>query len=168
MKIRQIPLALVLSMGLLSFSAASYGEQEAGDREMILSGSGLSSSGFDTTGFAADVQFGQFWSKALEFGIRQSAGFADTGNTSRLRGATRVFSDYHFDFGPWQPFVGGSLGVQYGAGVNDAFLVGPEAGVKYYVREKTFIVGQVAYLFDVDEDVDDGSTFYTLGIGFNF
>ncbi|ADE14703.1 conserved hypothetical protein [Nitrosococcus halophilus Nc 4] len=168
MKIKQIALVLSMIFSFFYFPGASYAEQETGDRELILSGSGISSSGFDTTSVAVDAQFGQFWSKALEFGFRQNVGFADTEETSRLNGATRIFSDYHFDFNAWQPFIGASLGVQYGAGVSDAFIIGPEIGVKYYVKEKTFITGRVSYLFDVDEDVDDGSTFYTLGIGFNF
>ncbi|QBQ55765.1 hypothetical protein [Nitrosococcus wardiae] len=168
MKIKQTALALSVLLPSFYFPAASYAEQEIGDREVILSGSGISGSGFDTTSVAIDGQFGQFWSKALEFGFRQNVGFADTEETSRLSGATRIFSDYHFDYNAWQPFVGASAGVQYGSGVNDAFIIGPEVGVKYYVKEKTFITGRVSYLFDVDEDVDDGSTFYSLGIGFNF
>ena len=79
-----------------------------------------------------------------------------------------IFLGYHLDYAMWQPFIGASLGVQYGSGVKDAFFIGPEIGAKYYVMPKTFILGQVAYQFQVDEDVDDGSTFYTLGIGFNF
>lgn len=149
-------------------STASYAEQAAGDREATLSGSGFSSGGFDTTTFSVDGQYGWFQSKALEFGVRQTVGIADNGDNTLLRGATRVFADYHFDLREWQPFIGASLGGQYGAGIDEAFIIGPEIGVKYYVKPKTFILGQVSYQFDVDEDVDDGSTFYTLGIGFNF
>jgi len=153
---------------MAGFSASSYGTQEAGDREFTLAGSGASSSGFDTTTFGATASLGWFTTKNFEWGARQTANLADTGETTRFNGATRAFLGYHLDYALWQPFIGASLGVQYGSGVKDAFFIGPEIGAKYYVMPKTFVLAQVAYQFQVDEDVDDGSTFYTLGIGFNF
>ena len=57
---------------------------------------------------------------------------------------------------------------------DEAFVVGPEAGFKFYALQKTFILGQMEYQFafedvdDADEAADDGQFVYTLGIGFNF
>ena len=160
-------IATFISAATLACGVA-WAEQEAGDREAILAGSGLSSEEFDSTSLAVTGQVGWFIEKELELGLRQNIGFADSGSSSQLNGATRVFADYHFDFENWQPFLGASLGMTYGAGINDTFIVGPEGGVKYFVKPKTFIIGQVSYLFQVDQDAGDGSTFYTLGVGFNF
>ena len=157
--------AMVLMAG---FSAGSYGAQEAGDRDFTLSGSGASDSGFDTSTFGATASLGWFTTRDLEWGVRQTANLADTEATTNFNGATRAFIDYHLDYALWQPFIGASLGVQYGSGVKDAFFIGPEIGAKYYVMPKTYILGQVAYQFQVDQDIDDGTTFYNLGIGFNF
>jgi hypothetical protein len=157
--------AMVLMAG---FSTSSYGAQEAGDRDFTLSGSGASDSGFDTSVFGATASVGWFTTRDLEWGVRQTANIADTEATTSLNGATRAFLDYHLDYAMWQPFIGASLGVQYGSLVKDAFFIGPELGAKYYVMPKTYILGQVAYQFQVDQDIDEGSTFYNLGIGFNF
>jgi hypothetical protein len=155
-------------MLMAGFSANSYGTQEAGDREFTLAGSGSSTEDFDTTTFGATASLGWFATKGFEWGARQTANIADTEVTTSFNGATRLFLDYHLDYALWQPFIGASLGVQYGSGVRDAFFIGPEIGAKYYVMPKTFVLGQVAYQFQVDQDIDEGSTFYTLGIGFNF
>ena len=52
--------------------------------------------------------------------------------------------------GRWWPFVGGSLGYIYGDAVSDTWVAGPEAGVRYFVNETTFILGLVEYEFFFD------------------
>ena len=51
----------------------------------------------------------------------------------------------------------------------------PEAGLKYYVKDETFLYGRVAYQFITedaddadDQSFDDGTFEYVIGIGFNF
>jgi hypothetical protein len=162
-------LRLLLGFSLLTATAAPAvrAEQAAEDWELLLSGAGISGNGFDSTALALSAQVGWFMNKALEFGIRQNIGLTDD-DTTLLNGATRLFVDYHFDYREWQPFVGASLGGVYGGGVKSGFLIGPEIGLKWYALDKTFIAGQIAYLFNVDQDIDDGDVFYSLGIGFNF
>lgn len=159
---------------IILMSGAAVAEQEAGDREIIIAGSGVSSSGFDSTGLGIAAQFGLFQTKAFEWGVRQNASFSDSDKGDfEANGATRAFADYHFDLTQFnlpnlKPFVGGSLGVTYGASVSESFIIGPEAGLKYYVLPKTFIVAQMSYQFNVRENIDNGETFYTIGMGFNF
>ena len=150
---------------------AAIAQPEAGDREFTLSGSGGSDNSFRTNTLGASGSYGWFHTKELEWGIRQSLGIADVdGGSLGLSGSTAVFADYHFDFAQWQPFIGASFGVVYGtsAAVEEDFAVGPEIGVKYYIQPKTFVYTQATYLFRVDEDVDDGSLRYSIGLGLNF
>lgn len=168
MKIKQLALLLSLTLLALYFPSASYAEQAMGDSELVLSGGGTSPSGFHTTNASANAQYGYFLSKAWEIGVRQAVSFDDVGDSSFVNGATYVFTDAFLDLNAWQPFIGASAGVDYGPLRNEHFIVGPEAGVKYYVKEKTFIIARAAYLFDVNNSVDEGNTVYTLGIGFNF
>lgn len=151
------------------FSATSYGAQEAGDREVTLAGDGVSNDNFDSTIFGASAGVGWFTTKNFEWGVRQNLGLSEDGRN--LNGVTRVFADYLFDYAAWQPFIGASLGAIYGSGLEDEFIFGPEIGAKYYVMPETFILGQFSYQFSdaiVDDGIDDGTSFYTLGIGFHF
>ena len=163
-------LGLIWGMVLMAcFSATSYGAQEMGDREFTLAGAGVSDDDFENTIFGASAGIGWFTTKNFEWGVRQNVGLSEDGRN--LNSATRVFVDYHFDYAAWQPFIGASLGAIYGSGVEDEFIFGPEIGAKYYVMPKTFIFVQFSYQFSdgiVDDGIDDGTSFYTLGIGFNF
>ncbi|MGH8629063.1 MAG: hypothetical protein ACREYC_28670, partial [Gammaproteobacteria bacterium] len=148
-------LRLISGMVLMAcFSATSYGAQEAEDREFTLAGSAVSDDDFDSI-YGARTSIGWFITKNFEWGLHQNVGLSDTEDETNLNGATHVFSDYHFDYAAWQPFIGASLGAIYSSGVDDEFVFGPEIGAKYYVMPKIFIVGQVSY--QVNEDiVDDG------------
>lgn len=145
--------------------------------ELILGGSGGSDKDFDSNSFNANGQLGYYFTEQLQVNVRQTLGFADSDGGSSWVGATRVGVDYHFDMGQDQrfiPFVGAELGYIYGDDVNDTFAAGPEAGVKAYVNDTTFIYGSVLYEFlfdsgdDVDSSLDDGQFVYALGIGFRW
>lgn len=164
---------LMLSMVLAStcIAQSAIAQQEAGDREFSLSGSGGSDNSFKSNSLGISGTYGWFHTKEIEYGIRQSIGIADIeGSSLGLSGSTAAFADYHFDFAQWQPFIGASLGVTYGtsSAIKEEFALGPEIGVKYYIQPKTFIQAQATYLFKVDDDVDQGSLRYTVGLGINF
>ncbi len=164
---------LIFSMILAStcIAQSAIAQQEAGDREFSLAGSGGSDNSFRSNTLGVSGTYGWFHTKEFEWGIRQSIGIADiSGSSLGLSGSTAVFGDYHFDFAQWQPFIGASFGVTYGTSseIEEDFAIGPEIGVKYYIQPKTFIQAQATYLFKVDEDVDEGALRYTLGLGINF
>jgi len=167
-------LALISALSLASPLALAA--PEAGDRSLTLSGTGNSDDSFDTNAFGVSGSIGWFTSDVLEIGIRQSANglIVDDGEDS-WSGSTRAFVDYHFNTGTMViPFIGANLGGIYGDGVEESGTAGVEAGAKFYVKEKTFIMGMVEwqYLFEdadeIDNNFDDGAFFYTLGIGYNF
>ncbi len=167
-----------LACGLLAcMGAASLAQAgpAAGDREITLQGTGTSDKDFDANIFSASGSYGWFTTDQSEWGIRQSVSVSDTNNSSsRWNGATRLFYDWHFNGGDWRPYVGASLGYIYGEDTNETFSAGPEIGLKYYVKDKTFINVAMEYQFlfdesnDIDDSYDDGAIFYGLGVGFNF
>lgn len=148
---------------------------EAGERFFTLSGSGSSDTDFNTNTASVSFDVGKFHSESGAYGLRQSLGFADTKNNSSWSGASRVFYDYHFNTGErWRPFVGANIGGIYGDDVDDTFFAGPELGVKYYVRTKTYLTVQAEYqiffknMDDAESNFDDGAFAYSAGIGYHF
>lgn len=156
-----------------TYTADGFGP-EAGDWELILGASGNNDEDFENGGFNLNAEIGYYLTEDLEGGVRQFVGYNDVGGEQTDNYSTAAFLDYHFDFNAIRPFVGASLGYIYGDGVNDTFAAGPEAGLKWYVKDETFIYGRAAYLFnfedtdDADEAFDDGRFEYVVGIGFNF
>ena len=145
-----------------------------GDNMFTLSGSGASDKNLNNGTFGLSFDLARFVTNNIDVGLRQNANYADNPGSNSFAGATRVFSDFHLDGGPWQPFVGANLGGVYGNSVKETMFAGPEAGVKYYVKPKTFIQLQGEYQFffnsanEVDNSFNDGSFVYSAGIGFNF
>ena len=151
-------------LGMLAVPAVSNAQFKQGDWEFTLSGSGSNDKDFETGAFTVAGSGGYFLNDQVEVGLRQGITWGDGG--SSWDGDTRVFADYHFDLDRWQPFVGANLGYIYGDNVDDAWIAGPEAGVKYFVNSTTFIQLSAAYEFDLNNGFDGGSFFYGLGIGF--
>jgi len=163
----------LLGLGLAAGTA--WAGPETGDRTFSLSGTGSSDDDFDATVLGASGELGWFVNERLEAGVRQNLSILSIdGGDDAWSGGTRVFADYHFLDGAFRPYVGANFGGIYGEDVNETFAAGPEAGMKYYVKEKTFIEVQAEYQFlfddadDIDDRFDDGAFVYTLGVGFNF
>lgn len=139
--------------------------------ELILSGIGANDNDFDTTTFSAQARLGYYLNDQNEVSLRQTISFTDAGPGGQLDGLSAVGYDYHFDYGQDQrliPFVGANIGYRYGDITDDSVTAAPEAGVKYYVNDTTFIFGQVSYDFLLKESFGDGAFNYALGIGFRF
>lgn len=160
-----------------SGSTSSLGPVQ-GEREFTLSGTGSSDKDFDSSSIGVSADIGWYRSRELLLGLRQSVNFADIEGQDITddfwNGSTRGYVNYHFGHTAWRPFVGASLGAVYGDGVNDSGFAGLEAGLKYYVLPKTFIMGRAEYQWffddggDVDDQFDKGAWAYTLGLGYNF
>lgn len=146
--------------------------------EVTLGGGAANTSDFE--GFTANLNgsLGYFLTDNLEVGVRQSVTYSDFVG-SDWSGSTRVALDLHFPLGEKGhivPFIGANIGYVYGDGVKDTFAAAPEAGLKLFVNETTFVFITAEYQFFFDEadsdDVstafDDGQFVYTIGIGFRF
>ncbi|HYO09992.1 MAG TPA: hypothetical protein VER17_13560 [Tepidisphaeraceae bacterium] len=162
--LRKLYLVPVLALFLLPGVAKAQFEQ--GNWELSLAGSGFNDQDWTTGSVSIQGSLGYFTTKELELGVRQSYTWGDGG--SAWNGDTRVFADYHFDLDRWQPFVGANVGYVYGDGVSDSWIAGPEVGVKYFVNSTTFIGVSAAYEFNLQEGLEDGAFFYTLGLGFKW
>ncbi|MEQ8859178.1 MAG: hypothetical protein RIC56_11050 [Pseudomonadales bacterium] len=166
---------IVAAATLLAVSVPALAGPEAGERTFTIAGTGGSDQDFNNNTFGFSGQLGWFLSAQTEVGVRQSAAFvAIDGGDDSWAGSTRGFADYHFGSGEVLPYIGANLGGVYGEDVNETLSAGLEAGLKWYVKEKTFIALQAEYqfLFDDADEFDnrfgDGAVFYTLGVGFNF
>lgn len=148
---------------------------DAGDQEFTISGSGTSSDDVETGNFSANGELGWYLSDHFEVGIRQGVSWQGVEDGSDVwNGSTRGFADYHFGDGRLRPLVGASLGYRYGESSPESFFAGVEAGLKYYVLPRTFVMGRAEWQFffedadQADEGFDDGAFVYTLGVGYNF
>lgn len=176
MKYLQTKLLSIPLVSLSLLATPSWAETPMqGDREFSVSGAGSSDKDFDDSAFAMELTFGQYLSSNSLIGVRQSATVTDSdGTDSNWNGSTRAFYDYHFGQQKLRPYLGANFGYIYGDSVEETFIAGPEAGLKYYVLPSTFIVAQVEYQFmfedsdDADDRFDDGAFAYSIGIGFNF
>lgn len=155
------------------YTADDYGPDQ-GSWELIIGGSGTNDQDFDTGSGNINVELGYYFLEPLEVGVRQQVGMLGGDDDWNFNGSTAVFADYHFDLGAFRPFIGASIGYLYGENVDETFIAGPEAGLKWYVKDETFIYGRVSYDFffedtdDADDAAEDGRFNYVLGVGFNF
>lgn len=166
-------LAAVAVMATSSVAMANF---KQGDKEFTLSGSGGNDKEFRSGSINANASLGYFVTDGFELSIRQGLTYADAGKNSDsiVNGNTRVAADYNIDLGRWRPFVGANIGYVYGDGVTDTWEAAPEAGLKFFVNDTTFLFGSIEYQFffrdagNADNAFDDGQFVYTLGIGFRF
>lgn len=143
-----------------------------GDFELTLSGTGFSDERLDGGQFQVNGSLGYFVDEHIELSVRQGLGYTDL--TNDFNGSTRVAVDYHFNLDRWQPFIGANIGYLYGGPFRDTWAAGPEAGVKYFVNDTTFIYGSLAYDFffrnasNIDDEFNNGQFVYGVGIGFRW
>ncbi|GIW77325.1 MAG: hypothetical protein KatS3mg104_2388 [Phycisphaerae bacterium] len=171
---RTTALAL-LGASVLAASPTFAIEQEK-KWELQLLGSGSNDVDFTAGGFNLTAQLAYYFTNEFAVVARQTATYTDTGSDNLWSAGTRLGAQYHFNYDPeqrWVPYVGANIGYLYGD-INDTWIAGPEAGLKYFVNDTTFIGLSVSYewLFDstgdADSNFDDGQFVYGLGIGFQW
>jgi Outer membrane protein beta-barrel domain len=174
-------LALTAAPGLVLGESSMSNETTgavAGEKEITLSGTGSSDRNIDAGSFGMSGDLGWYITDQFVAGVRQSVSYAsvegDSNKDDFWNGATRGYVDYHFSDSAFRPFLGASLGGFYGDGISDSGFAGVEAGAKYYVLPKTFLLGRAEYQWffrdtdDADNNFDDGAWAYTVGLGYNF
>lgn len=163
-------------LSALAIPAIAFAEVGAQAEDITVQGSLLANNGPDFDGFNISLQ-GQveyFVSEAIGLRLTQTLGYTDVGvDGSALNGTTGIGASWNFNLDQWVPYVACNFGYVYGDNVSDSLYLAPEAGVKYYANETTFVFGSVAYqwYFDSDDDVfgqsvSDGQFVYAVGIGF--
>ena len=185
-KVKTATIAICLLGALpMAASAQSSGVQSSdfkageGERELSISGTGNSDRNVDSGSFGITGDLGWYLGDQLVAGIRQSVNYASIEGESIKdnfwNGSSRGYLNHHFLEERARPFVGASLGGIYGDGVKNSTFAGLEAGLKYYVLPKTYVLGRVDYqfLFSSTSDASDafqdsGIWAYTVGLGYNF
>jgi hypothetical protein len=174
-----IPVLVGAALTIPTASAQAQEYLEAGTFELTLSGSGSSNEDADAGSAGIGASIGYFPIDNLELLFRQTVSYSDTdasiGGGTSVNATSAVALDYHFDLDRFRPFIGLSVGYFYGdADIDETFFGGPEAGLKYFVKEDTFLYGLASYQFffddgdDVESNFDDGSWVYQVGVGFTW
>src|SRR5438067_2865813 len=165
-------LCVVFAAALLLAPAISQAQFKQGDWELTLSGQASNGPDFNGVTGSASGNLGYFLTDQLEIGVRQTATYNDIGTSGNLNGSTGIAADYNIDLGRFVPYIGGSIGYVYGDSVSDSWFGGPEAGLKYFVNNTTFVFFSIEYQFFFDsgsnfnQPFSDGAFLYGLGIGF--
>lgn len=166
--------SLIAALAMLSVSSFAMANFKQSDWELTLAGSGANDDSFNSGGASVNAGLGYFLSDDFEVVLRQGLGFTSGPGNNSWSGSTRVAIDYHFNLDKWRPFVGANIGYIYGDDTSDTWAAAPEAGVKYFVNDTTFITAMVEYQFffrnigDAGDAFNDGQFVYSLGIGFRF
>jgi hypothetical protein len=140
-----------------------------GDWEAFIGGSGTSDDEFKRNALSVSGSIGYYVLKFLPISLHQSFGAVFGGHVNdNFQYSTTGAIDLQAPLGRFQPFIGGFGGYAYGA--NYSWVAGPEAGLKFYVNESTFIQGLFQYALIADKNFqwNDGFAVYTIGAGFNF
>jgi hypothetical protein len=154
--------------------AANMGALDQGTREFTLVGSGSSDEDFDATTLSVEAGYGYFFTDNMEIVLRQGLAYAELPGDDDWNASTRLALDYNFGMDPVYPFLGANIGYLYGDTVEEQFVAGPEAGLKFFANEAAFLFGLIEYEFlfedadEAEENFDDGRFVYSLGIGFIF
>ena len=165
---------IVFAALLMCVPTIAQAQAEAQDWELTLGANAANGPDFDGFTAGGNGSIGYYLTDELELGVRQSVTYTDVGVDSALNGSTRVFIDYHFGDADLRPFVGGNIGYVYGDTAADTWAAAPEAGLKYYLDDNTFLFGLVEYqwFFDEADEADDtfgdGQFIYTVGLGWNW
>lgn len=165
----------LLTAPALAQDPGTFGPRQ-GVWELTLSGTGSNDRRFDGGQFGVNAELGHYLNRALSVGVRQDLNwFGGTGRSDTWNAATRGLVHFHFDIGQLRPFVGANVGYKYGSDeFRDTGTIGPEGGVKWYVKETTFIYGRIGYDVEfrrfsrIDDRARRGSFVYALGMGINF
>ena len=167
--------AWAFALAALLAPAIASAQFKQGDWELTLGANAIHGPDFDGVTAGGTGSIGYFFTNALELAVRQQVNYSDiTGGSkgSQWFATTDIAVDWHFDLGRFQPFVGANVGYTYGE-VHNTWQAGPEAGLKWFANDTTFIYGIVQYEFNFNQgdnsDVfSDGAFTYTVGIGFRF
>ncbi|MEX0745943.1 MAG: OmpA family protein [Phycisphaeraceae bacterium] len=167
--------AMVGAPALAQDQPGAFGPRQ-GDYELTISGGGNNDRNFDAGQFNTNFELGHYLTSDLSVAVRQDVSWINGADTpDSWNAATRAVAQYHFDMGQFRPFIGANVGFKYGEDIRDTGTAGPEAGVKWYVKDETFIYGRVGFdiefrnFREIDEDRRRSGTWvYAVGVGFNF
>lgn len=155
-----------------SFVGGASAQPQTGDHEFQISADFNGSHKFRDYGTNVEGSYGFFVSDSLEVGARLGyTGLFNRGIDSIWAVTVLPFIDYHFrgisEGDKILPYIGAAAGVRFND-EDEGYLVGPEAGFKFFVYDKTFINTQYRYEFFDDLNTRDAGHSFRMAIGFLF
>ena len=165
------------AVGLLILATTARAQSvDRGSWELTLAGVGTSSKDFDSHALGASAGVGYFFFDAIELGLRQTVTYVDNPDTFATNASTTLALDLHLPLGGRGrivPFIGANAGYYYGDSFRDSFEFGPEAGVKWFVNDSTFLFARVEYQMYGNggigpSEFEDKQWVYVVGIGLRF
>lgn len=145
--------------------------------ELTAGGSGSSNQDFDAGGGAVTASGGYYFNEVVELSVRQTSSYSDPTpvGDGAWANQSRAALDLHIAISPVvSPYVGANFGYAWGDGTHDSLMAGPEAGIKFYLKDDAFLLfgAEWEFFFDKDDSLnaafDDGVLLYTLSLGLRF
>lgn len=169
-----VPLSLAASCSVFAPPKDANLGPAKGSYEFALGGAGLGNSRFNGADVAFSGSVGYYLDDDWLLVGRQDGSYSDEGN-DRSAGSTRIGVDWFVPTGtPFRPFVGVNGGFTFGESINETIAVGPEFGLRYFVKPSTFVQAMIeAQVFftrteDRTELFDDGALLYSFTMGATF
>lgn len=167
---------LALALVVSTFTNNVVAQPQTGNSELQLNASLFAPQGSSDLSTSVAASYGMFLSDELEVGVRQGySGLFPSKQSSFWLASTTPFVDYHFrglfEDDKVLPYVGAFLGAVW----NDRDVtgtLGPNAGVKMFVNNSTFVNFNYRYEWFFDKfknatsDRTDGNHIGQVGIGF--
>ena len=161
---------VLLSVAILN---PAYALPLAGDSEALISGGASHTQGSSSGNFNFDLSYGYYLSPGWELGFRQALdyNFVDNGSDS-WQATTTPFLQYNFRI---TKIIVPYLGIQGGIVWNDRDITGtfgPNAGVKLFVADQTFV--NIGYRYNwyfysfesAKNNVTHGNHVINIGLGY--
>jgi outer membrane protein W len=167
--------ATAVLMGWLLGAGTAIAAPTDGASEVQVSAGFFHSQGSDSGNLNADLSYGYYLTPGWQLGIRQALNynFIDDHRDFWLT-STTPFINYHFRLTDIIiPYLGGFIGLVW----NDRDVtgtIGPQAGVKFFVHESTFLNLGYRYEFffnrfeAIDNNSSRGNHVLNLGVGFTW
>jgi hypothetical protein len=137
---------------------------------LTIGGAGATTTTGDTeTAFGANISIGRTGELLLpyEAGIRQGFGYSSSDDSTVF--STRLYGDWTLlKIQRLDVFAGGTVGITYGSGVDENWVAGPEAGVRYWLKDDVALVGRIDYLFDLNNSKAQDRLNYGIGVQVTF
>ncbi len=150
--------------------------KKEGTWEVTLGGFANNDEDFDVGSGQVAGSVGYFVTETIQIVGRQNAAFFEPGEgvEDSWNASTRGAVDFHLSRGELVPFVGASFGYIYGDTVDETFVAGPEAGLKWYLQPGAFaqVMAEYQFFFEeadrIDNEFKDGLFVYGIAIGVRF
>jgi hypothetical protein len=165
--------ALVALFFVPSLAKAQF---KAGDFDLTISGQGSNDPHFNGFSAGATGSLGYLVTENLELAVRQNVEYNDITGVPGGHGAHSTWDATTFGAVDWNfsgmgrlvPFVGANIGFKYGQAPN-TWEAGPEAGIKYFLNDTTYIQLSAQYEFFWkhfrSSSFSNGEFIYGLGLG---